>query len=133
LFSWAPQDERHGNSSEPANLVFFKEQLAVRRSNRHLLLWDVGGNDLKRKQGNDRGHIMLTKIKNTQLATALAGFHNEEDGVEAIQVVLILAIAAIALIGVKWAWNEADANGEKGIEGMFKSQTEEALKFKFQK
>jgi hypothetical protein len=32
-------------------------------------------------------------------------FHNDEAGLEALQVVMILAVAAVALIAVKTQWN----------------------------
>jgi Flp pilus assembly pilin Flp len=43
---------------------------------------------------------MKTRIKN-----ALTKFHNDEAGLEALQVVMILAVAAVALIAVKTQWN----------------------------
>ena len=38
---------------------------------------------------------MLSQVKNL-----VAKFHNDEDGIEAIQVVMIVAIAAVILIGL---------------------------------
>ncbi|MDA1233034.1 MAG: hypothetical protein O2856_19895 [Planctomycetota bacterium] len=35
---------------------------------------------------------------------SLNRFHEDEDGIEAIQVVMILAIAAVALLVIKSAW-----------------------------
>lgn len=36
----------------------------------------------------------------TNPQTALASFHNDEDGIEAVQVIMIVAIAAIILVAV---------------------------------
>ncbi len=52
-----------------------------------------------------------------KISKRLRAFHNDEDGIEAIQVIMIVAIAAIVLIGVmtvgqevmdwlKEKWNE---------------------------
>lgn len=37
-------------------------------------------------------------------SSSLIRFHDEEDGLEALQVVVILAIAAVALLVIKRAW-----------------------------
>lgn len=60
---------------------------------------------------------MLTNLKNKCLASVNA-FHNEEDGVEAIQAVVILAVGAIAMIVVKTKWND--------IKGFFDKNVDEA-------
>ncbi len=41
-------------------------------------------------------------------------FHSDDRGIEALQVVMILAVAAIALIAVKTAWEESNGGGIKG-------------------
>ncbi len=41
---------------------------------------------------------------NHRLTTAVRGFHDDEAGLEALQVVMILAVAAVALIAVKTQW-----------------------------
>ena len=48
----------------------------------------------------------VKKLKNT-----LKSFHNDEDGLEALQVVMIIAVAAVALIFVKSQWD-----GDDGIK-----------------
>ena len=40
----------------------------------------------------------------TEAKEALTKFHEDEDGLEALQIVMILAIAAIILIFVKTQW-----------------------------
>lgn len=39
------------------------------------------------------------------MQNSLQAFHRDEDGMEAIQVVLILAIAAVALLVIKNKWD----------------------------
>ena len=41
---------------------------------------------------------------NHRLTTAARNFHDDEAGLEALQVVMILAVAAVALIAVKTQW-----------------------------
>ena len=43
-------------------------------------------------------------MKNSKMQNAIRKFHNDEAGLEALQVVMILAIAAVALIAVKTQW-----------------------------
>ena len=47
-------------------------------------------------------------------------FHNNEDGIEALQVVLIIAVAAILLVGifkaVQWAIGYFDERGQEMID-----------------
>lgn len=45
-------------------------------------------------------------MKNTKLNAAVSKFHNDEAGLEALQVVMILAVAAVALIAVKSRWDD---------------------------
>ncbi len=44
-------------------------------------------------------------MKNDTLKNAVSKFHKDEAGLEALQVVMILAVAAVALIAVKTQWN----------------------------
>lgn len=46
-------------------------------------------------------------------------FHNNEDGMEAIQVVIIIAIAAVVLMAVKLMWPQ--------IESFFKTSVSKIL------
>lgn len=55
------------------------------------------------------------------LQNALRSFHNDEDGMEAIQVVLILAIAAVALLVVKGKWD--------GIKSFFNENVDQAAEW----
>ena len=43
-------------------------------------------------------------MKNAQITAAIRKFNNDEAGLEALQVVMILAVAAVALIAVKTQW-----------------------------
>lgn len=43
-------------------------------------------------------------MKKLNLNNAVRKFHNDEAGLEALQVVMILAVAAVALIAVKTQW-----------------------------
>ena len=43
-------------------------------------------------------------MKKLTLKAAFNKFHNDEAGLEALQVVMILAVAAVALIAVKGQW-----------------------------
>jgi hypothetical protein len=58
---------------------------------------------------------MLTRIK-----SAISKFHNDEAGLEALQVVMILAIAALCLVILKAYWNT--------IKDWFKGNMDEATK-----
>lgn len=58
---------------------------------------------------------MFTNLKNKCLAS-MGAFHNEEDGVEAIQAVVILAVGAIAMIVVKTKWNDIKGFFDKNID-----------------
>ena len=44
-------------------------------------------------------------MKKLNLNNAVRKFHNDEAGLEALQVVMILAVAAVALIAVKTQWS----------------------------
>lgn len=44
-------------------------------------------------------------MKNQNLSAKLQKFHSDEAGLEALQVVMILAVAAVALIVVKTQWD----------------------------
>ncbi len=44
-------------------------------------------------------------MKKHNLSSAVSKFHNDEAGLEALQVVMILAVAAVALIVVKTQWD----------------------------
>ncbi len=44
-------------------------------------------------------------MKSLNFKSAVAKFHNDEAGLEALQVVMILAVAAVALIVVKTQWD----------------------------
>lgn len=44
-------------------------------------------------------------MKKLNLKSAFTKFHNDEAGLEALQVVMILAVAAVALIVVKTQWD----------------------------
>lgn len=43
-------------------------------------------------------------MKSSKMKNAIRKFHSDEAGLEALQVVMILAIAAVALIAVKTQW-----------------------------
>ncbi len=49
-----------------------------------------------------------------KLGTILGKFNRDEQGMEALQTVAILGIAAIILGGVYFIWNEATINNEAG-------------------
>ena len=52
-------------------------------------------------------------MQDNRVYTKLKKFHQDEAGFEAIQVVMILAVAAIALIAVKNQWGKISAWFEK--------------------
>jgi Flp pilus assembly pilin Flp len=56
-----------------------------------------------------------------QLKSAVQKFHSDERGLEAIQVVMILAVAAVALIVVKNKWD--------AIKKFFNDNTDQATQF----
>ena len=60
-------------------------------------------------------------MKKLNLKSAFTKFHNDEAGLEAMQVVMILAVAAVALIVVKTQWNLVkgwfDKNSSDAITG----------------
>jgi Flp pilus assembly pilin Flp len=53
---------------------------------------------------------------------ALKAFHNDEDGLETVQVVMIIAIAAVVLIALIKFWDEIKT-WVKGIFGTLKSDS----------
>lgn len=57
----------------------------------------------------------------TKISSAVRKFHEDEAGIEAIQVVMILAIAAVALILIKSKWGD--------IKKFFEDNVVEATKF----
>lgn len=63
---------------------------------------------------------MLMSFKNA-CATNFRAFHNEEEGVEAIQAVIILAVAAVAMLVVQGKWD--------AIKELFNTNTDNSLKF----
>jgi len=63
---------------------------------------------------------MWTKFK-TMCVTGFQSFHNEEEGVEAIQAVIILAIAAVAMLVIRGKWD--------AIKSFFNDNTDKAIQF----
>ncbi len=61
----------------------------------------AASNDIQIKSVSPTGNAQM---KNSQLHNAARSFHNDEAGLEALQVVMILAVAAVALIAVKTQW-----------------------------
>ena len=59
-------------------------------------------------------------MQKLNLKSAFTKFHNDEAGLEAMQVVMILAVAAVALIVVKTQWNL--------VKGWFDKNSGEAIK-----
>ena len=56
----------------------------------------------------------------SKIMKAIRSFHEDESGLEALQVVMIVAIAAIILLLVQWMWNTAGPdNGVKGWVSKF--------------
>ncbi len=47
----------------------------------------------------------MVTVRNAQ--ASIKRFHDNEDGLEALQVVMIIAVAAVALIFVKKNWNDS--------------------------
>jgi Flp pilus assembly pilin Flp len=45
---------------------------------------------------------------------ALRHFHNDEGGAEAIESVVVLALAAVVVVGIYFLWNSAEVGGESG-------------------
>ena len=59
---------------------------------------------------------MSTNLKNTCVA-GIESFHSEEDGIEGIQALVILAIAAVALFSVKNQWTTISEFFKTNIQG----------------
>jgi|688.fasta_scaffold14056_1 Flp pilus assembly pilin Flp len=59
------------------------------------------------------------RLMKTRVKQAIYRFHKNEDGIEAIQVVMILAIAAVALIVVRTQWSS--------IKGWFNEQVSDSV------
>lgn len=64
---------------------------------------------------------MFDQLQNSRFATSIRRFHNEEDGIESIQVVMILAIAAVALLVIKNKWED--------IKSFFNDNTDQAIEW----
>lgn len=54
----------------------------------------------------------------TKIKSQLNKFHNDEAGLEALQVVMIIAIAAVFLIFIKTQWNTIKSWAEGLIKGV---------------
>lgn len=63
---------------------------------------------------------MWKHLQNT-CVSRITTFHKEEEGVEAIQAVIILAVAAVAMLVIKGKWD--------AIKDFFNSNTDNAIKF----
>jgi len=57
----------------------------------------------------------------TKITTSLKKFHNNEEGLEALQVVMIIAVAALALLIVKSRWSQ--------ISTWFQQKVDEVIKW----
>jgi hypothetical protein len=50
--------------------------------------------------------MTIPSTEKTKVSNALKAFHDDEGGMETLQVVMLVGIAAIVLIVVKLFWNE---------------------------
>lgn len=64
---------------------------------------------------------MFERISRSGLGRQIRDFHSNEDGIEAIQVVMILAIAAVALLVVKNKWED--------VKSFFNDNTDQAIEW----
>jgi hypothetical protein len=63
---------------------------------------------------------------------AVARFHHDEAGNETVQTVMILAFAAMIMMGLYWIWKEAQVGpGEGGLLGSIVHLLNEALNLDF--
>ena len=60
----------------------------------------------------------LSKIKNT-----FKKFHNDEAGLEALQIVMIIAIAALVLIAIKNKWPEVRDWMNEQVDGIMEFES----------
>lgn len=61
---------------------------------------------------------MTSLEKTSKWQTAVNRFHKDERGMQSIETVVILAMAAVVVVGIFWLWNTADVGGsEGGIKG----------------
>jgi hypothetical protein len=66
--------------------------------------------------------VLMRKLKIPNIPTAIRAFHEDEEGLEALQVVMIIAIAAAILIAVMKLWPH--------VQEWFSKETDQILKFK---
>lgn len=59
----------------------------------------------------------------TNLKQAAAKFHNDEDGLEALQIVMIIAIAALVLIAIKNKWPEVRDWMNEQVDGIMEFES----------
>lgn len=62
---------------------------------------------------------MLTNIGN-KCFDSIQTFHSEEEGVEAIQAVIILAVGAVAMLVIKGKWQAITTFFNDNVEGAMK-------------
>lgn len=48
----------------------------------------------------------------------LKKFHSGEEGMESIQVIMILAAAAVIVVGLAWVWDQSRQNLKKSVNNM---------------
>ena len=60
---------------------------------------------------------MLSHIKFPSVRKSIKRFHSDERGMQSIETVVILAIAAVVVVGIFWLWDQADVGGNTGIKG----------------
>lgn len=56
---------------------------------------------------------MLLK-KESKLRNCVRRFHEDEGGMQSLETVVLLAIAAALGIGLYWLWGQAEVGGEEG-------------------
>ncbi|MFK7822059.1 MAG: hypothetical protein AB8G99_25400 [Planctomycetaceae bacterium] len=59
-----------------------------------------------------------------KLTASVKKFHNDESGMEALQTVVILAVASLVLVGIYEMWGTKDS----GIRGTITDQLEKVMK-----
>ncbi len=56
---------------------------------------------------------MTSLIQAPRLQAALKRFHNDERGMQSIETIVILAVAAVVLAGIVWIWDDSGTGGVK--------------------
>lgn len=57
---------------------------------------------------------MSNLLSTQRIKAGIKRLHKDERGMQSIETVVILAIAAVVVVGIFWLWDKAELGGEEG-------------------